>query len=244
MAQIPPDAAVSAQDRLNPHVSGRRTVYIFPRVDDADYVWLDVTRPGVAASERPEAGRRYVAGERFWHCHRRMVICFCSGARKEKSLPAGFFSGGRAPTVLTAADARWVETSIVFGNASGDLLALHGYTVGADRYGELVVTLVWEALRPLARDLRFYVGYLDRELQTLHDSRFYPPTVVLWYPTSLWTPGKPVFIQTLPWTLDAKEFVLGIGVYADESGWEGALVCPSGRLSRRCPYWKPAAWCD
>ena len=43
--QIPPDAAVSAQDRLNPHVSGRETVYIFPRVDDADTVFLDVTGP-------------------------------------------------------------------------------------------------------------------------------------------------------------------------------------------------------
>ena len=41
--QIPPDAGVSAQDRLNPHVAGRETVYIFPRVDDADYVLLDVT---------------------------------------------------------------------------------------------------------------------------------------------------------------------------------------------------------
>src|SRR5207253_3102142 len=30
IAQIPPDAKVSAQDRLNPHVSGRQTLYIFP----------------------------------------------------------------------------------------------------------------------------------------------------------------------------------------------------------------------
>ncbi|HQY92277.1 DUF2079 domain-containing protein [Caldilinea sp.] len=221
MAQIPPDAAVSAQDRLNPHVSGRRTVYIFPRVDDADYVWLDVTGP--AWPQHPSDLKRDVdtlLANDFGIAAAEDGYLLLQRGAKEKSLPAGFFSAWQAPTVLTAADARWVETSIVFGDASGDLLALRGYTVGADRYGELVVTLVWEALRPLARDLRFYVGYLDRELQTLHDSRFYPPTVVLWYPTSLWTPGKPVFIQTLPWTLDAKEFVLGIGVYADESGWE------------------------
>ncbi len=56
--QIPPDAAVSAQDRLNPHVAGRRTVYIFPRVDDADTVLLDVT--GSAWPQHPNDLRRAV----------------------------------------------------------------------------------------------------------------------------------------------------------------------------------------
>jgi len=45
IAQIPPDAKVSAHDRLNPHVSGRETIYIFPRIEDADTVFLDVTGP-------------------------------------------------------------------------------------------------------------------------------------------------------------------------------------------------------
>ena len=39
------DAKVSAQDRLNPHVSGRETIYIFPRIEDADTVFIDVTGP-------------------------------------------------------------------------------------------------------------------------------------------------------------------------------------------------------
>ena len=54
--QIPPGAAVSAQDRLNPHVSGRRTVYIFPRIDDADTILLDVT--GSAWPEHPNDVRK------------------------------------------------------------------------------------------------------------------------------------------------------------------------------------------
>jgi len=45
IAQIPADAKVSAQDRLDPHVAGRQTIYIFPRVDDADTVLVDVTGP-------------------------------------------------------------------------------------------------------------------------------------------------------------------------------------------------------
>ena len=48
-AQIPPEAALSAQDRLNPHVSGRETLYIFDQVDDADHILLDVTEDFLAA---------------------------------------------------------------------------------------------------------------------------------------------------------------------------------------------------
>jgi len=36
----------------------------------------------------------------------------------------------------------------------------------------------------------------------------------------LWTPGELVLVQTLPWTLDADRFVLGVGVYTGATGWE------------------------
>lgn len=40
-AQIPPEAIVSAQFNLLPHVSQRQQAHIFPRVEDATYVFLD-----------------------------------------------------------------------------------------------------------------------------------------------------------------------------------------------------------
>lgn len=40
-AQIPPDAIVSGQFNLLPHVSQRQRAHIFPRIEDATYVWLD-----------------------------------------------------------------------------------------------------------------------------------------------------------------------------------------------------------
>jgi hypothetical protein len=219
IAQIPPDAAVAAQDRLNPHVSGRRTVYIFPRVDDADYVLLDVTGP--AWPQHPSDLRQSVEellADDFGIAAAQDGYLLLQRGAAEKTLPPEFFSAWQASTDW--ATAGFTEMSVVFGDATGDLLALRGYKVGTDRYGELVVTLVWEALRPLDDDLRVYVGYLDRELQTQHDSRFYPPVASLWYPTALWTPGAPVLVQTLPWTLDADRFVLGVGVYTGETGWE------------------------
>jgi uncharacterized membrane protein len=219
IAQIPPDAAVSAQDRLNPHVSGRRTLYIYPRVDDADYVFLDTT--GSAWPQHPADLRRSVddllAGD-FGVAAADDGYLLLQRGGTNKMLPPSFFTAwARSAEQLEAEN--FVATSIIFGDESGGLLALRGYRLTTDRYGELVVALLWEALRPLDANYRFYVGYLDRELQTLHDNRFYPPTAVLWYPTSSWTPGQPVLVQTLPWTLDADTFVLGVGVYTGEDGW-------------------------
>jgi len=41
--QIPPDAPVSAQSDLAPHVSQRPKIYLFPVVQDAEYIILDIT---------------------------------------------------------------------------------------------------------------------------------------------------------------------------------------------------------
>ena len=41
MAQIPPEASVSAQDHLLPHLSHRREIYLFPTIEDADYILMD-----------------------------------------------------------------------------------------------------------------------------------------------------------------------------------------------------------
>jgi uncharacterized membrane protein len=49
--QIPPEASVSAQNPLAPHVSHRRTLYIFPFVGDAEYVFLDLTVSGTLRAD-------------------------------------------------------------------------------------------------------------------------------------------------------------------------------------------------
>jgi uncharacterized membrane protein len=45
LAEIPADAAVSAQMPLNSHLSQRRWVYVFPAIEDADLIALDVSSP-------------------------------------------------------------------------------------------------------------------------------------------------------------------------------------------------------
>lgn len=43
LEEIPPDAAVSAQMPLNPHLSNRRWAFVFPAFERADYIALDVS---------------------------------------------------------------------------------------------------------------------------------------------------------------------------------------------------------
>ncbi len=216
--QIPPDAKVSAHDRLNPHVSGRGTLYIFPRIDDADTILLDVT--GSAWPQHPSDLRRTVdellAGD-FGVAAADDGYLLLRRDAPDKTLPAGFFDAWQPVPPVTAA----TQPLATFG----DELALLDYTVGVDRYGELVTTFVWQALKPLDRDLRFYVSYLDRAGSVLHDSEFYPSTAELWYPTSSWRVDTPVSVQTLPWTLDDDQMVLGVGAYAGEN-WNAGERLP------------------
>lgn len=212
IAQIPADAVVSAQDRLNPHVSGRKTVYIFPRVDDADTVLLDVS--GSAWPQHPNDLKANVAellAHGFGIAAAEDGYLLLSKHATTQNLPPAFYTAWQPP----AARPGNLAAPIVFG----DQLELLDYAVRTDQHGELVVDLIWQALQPLTTDLRFYIGFLDSELNVLHDSQFYQPTSVLWYPTSMWPPGQPVLVQSLPWTLEASRFALAVGVYSGEDGW-------------------------
>jgi hypothetical protein len=218
--QIPPDAIVSAQDRLNPHVSGRRTVYIFPRVENADTVFLDVTGP--AWPQHPNDVHRTVgtlmadgfgvaAAEDGYLLLRRGVAT--------KTLPEGFYefwrTSGKGLEGASPRERHLGPYEVDFG----DVLRLIDIQVTTDSHGELVTHLSWQVLKPIGQDLRFYVGYIDSEGAILHDTLFYPPVVELWYPTSQWRTGKIVRIQTLPWTLETKRFSLVLGVFEGQDGW-------------------------
>ena len=58
---IPPGASLSVQNPLAPHVSQREQLFIFPRLEDAEYVLLDLTVPsGTSIVEDRPAYQRAV----------------------------------------------------------------------------------------------------------------------------------------------------------------------------------------
>lgn len=80
LRQIPPDAAVSAQSGLAPHLSHRQLIWEFPRLGSAEYVVVDldgvVARPDVAGFSQavaalPSEGYRLIWAERGLRVYRR-----------------------------------------------------------------------------------------------------------------------------------------------------------------------------
>jgi uncharacterized membrane protein len=232
--QIPAGASVAAQDRLNPHVSGRETVYIFPRVDDADYIFLDAAGP--AWPQHPNDLKRTVdellAGDYGIAAADDGYLLLAKSAPDDTLPPSFYAAWTQSPSYpITQSPNHPITQSLLFS----DTLQLLDYAVTTDRYGELVVDMTWQALKPIDGDLRLYLGYFDTELNPLHDSQFYQPAAVLWYPTSMWTPGEPVHVRSLPWTLAADRFALGIGVYDGEEGWNNGARLPITALEPAVP---------
>ncbi len=222
IAQIPADAKVSAQDRLDPHVSGRETVYIFPRLEDADAVLIDATGPAWPqhpSDLRASIDRLLQSGFGIAAANDGYLLLTRDATAQE--FPPSFFSAWQRPDHAPAA-----PLHVDFA----DKLRLLDYAVTRDEQGELVVQLYWQALAPLKEDLHVYVAFQDHEGNTLYDTLYYPPAALLWYPTSQWTPGQTVLVQTLPWTLDAGQFALLAGVYAQADGWtDGGRLAVSDR---------------
>ena len=221
--QIPSDASVSAQDRLNPHVAGRPTVYIYPRVDDADYVLLDVT--GSAWPQHPNDLKKSVdelRSQGFGIVAADDGYLLLGKNTGSQTIEPQFYTAWQDSSDDSAATPRGTPSGAVFGG----VLRLDNYKVRTDRNGELVVDLHWTALEPITENLRFYLGYFASKGQALHDNIYYQPVSVLWYPTSMWPPGQRTLVQTLPWNVDEDQVTLGIGVFAGEEGWTGGARLP------------------
>ena len=262
IAQIPPQAKVSAQDRLNPHVSSRETVYWFPRVDDADTIFLDVVGP--AWPQHPSDLRQSVDAL--------LESGFAISAARDgylllqKNAPEEGIIGREIARLPDAFYSAWHEPNFVPQNdvdiLFGDALRLRDVRVGRDRYGELVVSLFWQMQKPIEREIRFQIAYLDEDWNELHSSQFYPPTATLWYPTTLWkmnnglrsvdvtgsdTGAEAIVVQTLPWTLEAERFTLLLGLYeAGDSGnelnWQRGKRLPITQEEPRFPVHRSERW--
>jgi uncharacterized membrane protein len=253
IAQIPADAKVSAQDKLDPHVAGRETVYIFPRVEDADTIFVDVTGP--AWPQHPNdlytTVQQLLAGD-FGVAAADDGYLLLRKAASSDAIPDAFYSAFRRPPPPFRPITQTVSTF-------GEQLVLWDHQVQIDEHSETVVQLYWELLdQPVTTDYRIYVAFADRDGNVLHDTLFYPPVATLWYPTSLWQRNEMVRIATLPWTLDVEQFTLLVGVYTGADGWttgqrlplstgstparihlEDNTVARLGRYTKTATGWQP-----
>ncbi len=207
-SKIPPQAKLSAQDRLNPHVSQRETLYIFDRVDDADHIVLDVSED--AWPLHPVALRDKVTD--FLRGDFGVLVAFDGYLLLAKNrpdlpqtLPNAFFDFARARQPL--------KPQFVTHLTFDDKLQLLGYDLDLGAHEELlpVVTLYWQTLKPLDHDYTLWPFFIDRQGHLIEDPSQRPLVTTLWYPTSRWIPNEIIMTRTMPRDL-GEQFTLAVGV--------------------------------
>ena len=192
---IPPGAAVTSMDQLNPHLGERAKSYLFPDVGDAEYAALDITtnvNPGQPIDQ-------FEAAMRLLQSRRWQILAAADGylilhrvARPlpaEPSIPPAFYSFALEPD-----DSRGAIASF------GPDLQLVGVEVERReqvnlRVPDTIVITSWRVLRPLPATTRL------RELTFFADGRlqgnFTDRLTTDWLPMSTWRPGQIVRVRSV-----------------------------------------------
>ncbi len=211
IALIPPEAGVSAQWRLNPHVSQRERVYQYPDVRDAEYVLLDVTIN--SWPQHPNDLYRDVqamlAGEWGVEAARDGWLLLKRGGT-QKTLPDEFYTFARAPNPTPQ-----VPLNVQFGQ----VLRLVGLDLSEERDG-VRLALYWQRTDagPIGEQVRLWPYYFDLQSGlVLEDTSQRPLVEALWYPPQRWKAGEIVRTRTLPWPVP-EPFGVAVAVRSDD-GW-------------------------
>jgi hypothetical protein len=198
MEHIPPDAPLSTQSGLYPHLAHREKAYFFPAVNDAEYVFLDVT------------GSSYPITPAKVHEHAQRLLA--SQAFGILAAQDGYLLLQRGLSPGEGAQAQLSDTFYTFARAGegaiphplrarfGDALELVGYdyTIGNTVHAQelpATVTTYWRVLRPLPRDqtIALYFSRQDGAIVYLYDEA--TPTTT-WYPMDRWQVGEIARLET------------------------------------------------
>jgi uncharacterized membrane protein len=211
MALIPEGATVSAQSRLTPHLSQRPRIYMFPKVEDADYVFFDASVDSwpIHPNDQKRLFDSLLSEEGFGIlAAKEGYILLQRGLSDFQELPDGFYDFARVKEPQ-------VEYPMVVD--FGGLLRFLGFNLN-QKEGMTSLVLYWQPLLPVERDYWIYPFFYDEGGRIIEDTTLRPMTTALWYPTSRWKEGEIVRMETLPWDV-GKDFNVGLGVIEGES-WE------------------------
>ncbi len=185
---IPAEAAVAASSTLNPHVSQRRQLSLFPDIDKADYIVLDVTSspyPIDTASQWYRVTQLLQGGDWGVAAGRDGVLLLRRGEASTE-IPNEFYS-------FVAGDgcAGGRDLDQAFGQAVRLVkyrLEPTGKVHGADPYVKL--HLCWQVAGQPGQDFATAVSVVDETGKTISTDRFQPS--LLWRPSATWQAGDHV----------------------------------------------------
>ena len=224
--RIPADAVVSAQSNVFPHLSGREKIYVFPTIDDAEYVLLDVA----GTSDPLQIDELYAEANALLHNPQLALLTGDDGLLLFKRRAEGSNSSGAAPDAappafysFTRAAEHEPYTPVVVSFEG--LFEIVGYRLEAlpeVRYSirRVTPTLYVRPRADISRNYRLtllVVGY-DNFLREVDSGN---PTQ-LWYPTSQWSVGELIRLRYPPLTYHPGAR-LGIRVQTGTGAAEGRL---------------------
>jgi alpha-glucosidase (family GH31 glycosyl hydrolase)/uncharacterized membrane protein len=203
---IPRDAGVSASSSLVPHLSRRARLYVFPAVEDADYVFLDVTASPAATSPSDTYLRVHaLLAEGGWSVEQArdglLLLARTPGSepRHADELPADFYSFVRAnPNAFSAGRSVQRSGELKDGFLSGELALLSADLVPSPDGANApdgprgVLRTMWRADRPLPQWARPEFRF---DLRDGRQTQAWDLSALSWYPLERWTPGEVVRID-------------------------------------------------
>jgi uncharacterized membrane protein len=193
--RIPPDAPLSAQSSLYPHLAHREKAYFFPAINDAEYILLDVTGTSypVTTEEVYETVQRLLDAQRFGVLAAQDgVLLLQRGLSGKAEIPASFYTFARTGEHHIAHPLR---------ARFGDTVELLGYEVtihNTVHAHQLPVTIAtyWRPLRPLPAGHSlafFFTRREDGAIVYLYDGAT-PATT--WVPIDRWQQGEVIRVET------------------------------------------------
>ncbi|HEU4781768.1 MAG TPA: DUF2079 domain-containing protein [Ktedonobacterales bacterium] len=210
IARIPPEASVSAQTDLVPHLSQRRHIYLFPdHMQDADYVFLDVTgslypqslavRAYMDQAHSLLTGGRYhvvVADDGY------LLLAKGRGPTLDPADPWGLPPSFYRFTATTA-NAIPHATAIRFGPS----LRLVGYDASPAptlyvNNPYLTVTTYWRVEQPLMADDAIELVFIRSDGSEFAEDDF---ATTLWRPLTTWQPGETFVVRNWPLLVTSRE---------------------------------------
>ena len=221
-AQIPPDASVSVQQSLNPHLTHRQEITILPYDASGEYLLIDLTRdwPYTDPDIHQRLSENVVQRPGYGIIDAADGFMLLQRGAPEQAIPDAFYDIFREAEAMPQYPMR-----VDFGNE----VRLLGYDVR----GGAEMDLYFQALQGVDRDLfiTLYLTDADYQLRGGIEKR---QAALLWFPVSRWTPGEIVRIpfRHLPW--DSKElgtFSVALGVLEGDDLWDAGLRLPPNPLN-------------
>ncbi len=218
IAQIPDTAVVSASPGIHPHLAHRKVAYVFPTIEEAEYLVVDVTDiSGVHPNDVQRILMENLAeGWQVLEASHGLIFAQRIDESVQNELPSAFFDFTRTNQTPQH------PTNITFGD---DQLHLIGYDIENDLDDGVVVRFYWRATGNLPDDLKLWPLIYDDQGQLLSDPTIVPMIATVWYPPAQWQADEIIITETLPQMLP-DTFHIGIA-----AGPNGSFANPEQRLA-------------